>query len=144
MQDVCFSWQLVFVGTLCTTLSSALSGLVGTARVLQAISLDFPAIGWLAKVSGDDGEPRRAVVVSYVVSQMTLFIGRVNDIAPVVNSTVPPGCASGLCKRAVQAYLIVAAWLNSIHRGAGCREFHARDVRRFESSVRNFGTDGSS
>jgi amino acid transporter len=140
MQDVCFSWQLVFVGTLCTTLSSALSGLVGTARVLQAISLDFPAIGWLAKVSGDDGEPRRAVVVSYVVSQMTLFIGRVNDIAPVRQFH----CASGLCKRAVQAYLIVAAWLNSIHRGAGCREFHARDVRRFESSVRNFGTDGSS
>jgi amino acid permease len=99
MQDVCFSWQLVFVGTLCTTLSSALSGLVGTARVLQAISLDFPAIGWLAKVSGDDGEPRRAVVVSYVVSQMTLFIGRVNDIAPVRQFH----CASGLCKRAVQA-----------------------------------------
>ena len=35
MQDLCISPTLVFVGTLCTTFSSALSGLVGTARVLQ-------------------------------------------------------------------------------------------------------------
>ena len=35
MQDICFFPELVFVGTLCTTFSSALSGLVGTARVLQ-------------------------------------------------------------------------------------------------------------
>ena len=86
MQDVCFWPYLVFVGTLCTTFSSALSGLVGTARVLQAIALDFPALKWFAKASGSDGEPRRAVLVSYAVSQGTLFLGTVNAIAPIVGN----------------------------------------------------------
>ncbi len=86
MQNVCFWPYLVFAGTLCTTFSSALSGLVGTARVLQAIALDFPALGWFAKTSGSDGEPRRAVLVSYAVSQATLFLGTVNAIAPIVGN----------------------------------------------------------
>lgn len=86
MQHVCFWPYLVFAGTLCTTFSSALSGLVGTARVLQAISLDFPALKWFAQTSGSDGEPRRAVVVSYMVSQGTLFLGTVNAIAPIVGN----------------------------------------------------------
>ena len=86
MQDVCFSPVLVFVGTLCTTFSSALSGLVGTARVLQAMALDFPALEWFAKVSASDGEPRRAIIISYFLSQCTLFLGKVNSIAPIVGN----------------------------------------------------------
>ena len=86
MQDVCFSPVLVFVGTLCTTFSSALSGLVGTARVLQAMALDFPALEWFAKVSASDGEPRRAIVISYILAQCTLFLGKVNTIAPIVGN----------------------------------------------------------
>lgn len=86
MQKVCFWPYLVFVGTLCTTFSSALSGLVGTARVLQAIALDFPVLKWFAQTSGSDAEPRRAVVVSYLVSQCTLFLGTVNAIAPIVGN----------------------------------------------------------
>ena len=76
MQDVCFSPVLVFVGTLCTTFSSALSGLVGTARVLQAIALDFPALRWFAHTSGKDNEPRRAIVASFFLSLATCFLER--------------------------------------------------------------------
>ena len=86
MQDVCFSPVLVFVGTLCTTFSSALSGLVGTARVLQAIALDFPALRWFAHTSGKDNEPRRAIVASFFLSLATCFLGHVNSIAPIVGN----------------------------------------------------------
>ena len=59
---MCFSPWLVFIGAQCATFSSALSGLVGTARVMQAIAGDYPALAWFAACS-PDGEPRRAICV---------------------------------------------------------------------------------
>ena len=62
------------------------SGLVGTARVLQAIALDFPALRWFAHTSGKDNEPRRAIVASFFLSLATCFLGHVNSIAPIVGN----------------------------------------------------------
>jgi hypothetical protein len=52
--------------------------------VLQAIATDFPTLRWFAVTSG--GEPRRAIFVSFLLSQATIFFGKVNAIAPVVSN----------------------------------------------------------
>ena len=85
MDHVCFSPWLVFIGAQSATFSSALSGLVGTARVLQAIALDFPRLKWFSVVSAD-GEPRRAICVTFCMAQAALMFGKVNAIAPVVGN----------------------------------------------------------
>ena len=52
--------------------------------MLQAIATDFPTLRWFAVTSG--GEPRRAIFVSFLLSQATIFFGKVNAIAPVVSN----------------------------------------------------------
>ena len=57
--------------------------------MLMAISLDNVLPGSLIKQFGktsDDGEPRIAVVFSYLVSQCIIFVGGVNAISPIVTN----------------------------------------------------------
>jgi uncharacterized membrane protein len=89
LQDQCWWPPLVLIGTLLATFSSALSGLVSTAKVLQAMSMDnlFPGIHLFQKVS-EKGEPVRAIIATTLLSSCTLFLGDVNAIAPLLTNFV--------------------------------------------------------
>lgn len=89
LQDQCWWPPLVLIGTLLATFSSALSGLVSTAKVLQAMSMDklFPGIYVFQKVS-EKGEPVRAIIATTLLSSCTLFLGDVNAIAPLLTNFV--------------------------------------------------------
>jgi solute carrier family 12 (potassium/chloride transporters), member 9 len=89
LQDQCWWPPLVLIGTLSATFSSALSGLVSTAKILHAMSLDrlFPGLHVFQKES-KGGEPVRAVVATWLLSALTLLMGDVNAIAPLLTNFV--------------------------------------------------------
>ena len=73
------------IGVSCTTLSSALSYLLGAPRVLCAVARDS---GWppLAVFAADDrhAEPLRALLVTWLLVQVIMLTGTVNLLAPLV------------------------------------------------------------
>ncbi len=77
---------LIILGVLAATLSSALGSLMGAPRILQALARDrvLPLLGPFAKGSGDAGEPRRAIVLSFAIAQAGVMLGDLNAIAPVI------------------------------------------------------------
>ncbi len=89
LQDQCWWPPLVLIGTLSATFSSALSGLVSTAKILHAMSLDrlFPGLHVFQKES-KGGEPVRAVCATWLLSALTLLMGDVNAIAPLLTNFV--------------------------------------------------------
>ena len=86
-QDACFSQYIVVVGIIISTASSALGALFGGSRLLQAIATDelFP-IKFFAKGSKKGNEPRRAVIATWFVAQLGLFIGDLDAVAPIISS----------------------------------------------------------
>jgi len=80
-------WRLdVTIGTFAATLSAALSTLIGSSRILQAIAGDG-LLGTPLRTFFDKnkGEPIRAVLISWLLVQLVLFVGKVNTIAPIVS-----------------------------------------------------------
>lgn len=75
----------VLAGLLGATFSSALSSFIGAPRILLALSRDrlIPGASWLSKVS-DNGEPRRALLVTGVVVLAALLLRDLNVIAPLI------------------------------------------------------------
>lgn len=76
---------LVLGGLLAATFSAALSSLVGAPRILTALARDqiLPKGQWLAHLSAN-GEPRRALVVSGVITFLALLLRDLNAIAPLI------------------------------------------------------------
>ncbi|VDP04871.1 unnamed protein product [Soboliphyme baturini] len=70
---------LITAGILAATLSSALAGFVAAPKVFQAVCKDnlFPYISWFGKGFGKDEEPRRAYVLTFVLTVGLVLIGRV-------------------------------------------------------------------
>lgn len=77
LQSICFWSPLFLIGVWLSTLSSALGVLIGSARIGQALAKDelIPGIKWLARGSGKNNEPRVAVLFSYLLIQLTVFLG---------------------------------------------------------------------
>mmetsp|Transcript_8770 Transcript_8770/g.20082 ORF Transcript_8770/g.20082 Transcript_8770/m.20082 type:complete len:978 (+) Transcript_8770:52-2985(+) len=88
IQDVSISPVLVLCGTLFATFSSALSGIMASARVLQAMARDhlLPGLHFFAVETG--GEPRRAICLVFVLAVPPLFLGAVNAIGPLLTNFV--------------------------------------------------------
>lgn len=78
---------VIIAGVFISTLSSALGALFGGSRVLQAIAKDklFPCLTFFAKGSVKGDEPRRAVILTWFIAQLCLFMGDLNTIAPVLS-----------------------------------------------------------
>ena len=75
------------VGVACTTLSSALSYALGAPRVLQAVCRDA-GWRWLSTPGYEEGwrrEPLRAVVLTWVLVELILLTGTINELAPLVS-----------------------------------------------------------
>ncbi|MBF0468359.1 MAG: amino acid permease [Desulfamplus sp.] len=86
MKDIALSGSLVYAGVICATLSSALGSMMGAPRILQAFARDnvFKSLKLFAKGSGASNEPRRAILLTFVISQMGIMAGDLDTIAPII------------------------------------------------------------
>ena len=86
MQERAFSPALVYAGVICATLSSALGSMMGAPRILQAFARDnvFRRLRWFGQGSGPSGEPRRAVVLTFLIAQAGILAGDLDTVAPVI------------------------------------------------------------
>lgn len=79
---------LITVGAFAATLSASLSCLIGASRILQALAKD-DLLGILlrpfSKVTRRNGEPLRAVFISWFFVQIVLLIGNLNKVAVLVS-----------------------------------------------------------
>ena len=82
------SWApvLITAGVFAATLSSGLGSMMGAPRILQAFARDdvFPWLRFLGAGSGASGEPRRAIVLTFLISQACILLGDLNAIAPIL------------------------------------------------------------
>jgi amino acid transporter len=86
MNDLAAWPSLIVAGVFAATLSSALGSMMGAPRILQAFARDnvFSRLRFLGKGSGASGEPRRAIVLTAIVSQVAILLGDLNAIAPII------------------------------------------------------------
>ncbi len=78
------SW--ITAGVFAATLSSALGSMMGAPRILQAFSRDN-VFDWLKPFgagSGASNEPRRAIVLTFVIAQVCILLADLNTIAPLI------------------------------------------------------------
>ncbi len=75
---------LVVAGIWGATLSSALGGILGGPRILQALSKDSVAPKIFAKGYGATNEPRNALIMIFIIAEAGIMIGNLNIIAGVV------------------------------------------------------------
>jgi amino acid transporter len=86
MHEVAVWPSLIVAGVFAATLSSALGSLLGAPRILQAFARDgvFKRLNFFAKGSGPSDEPRRAIILTALVSQAAITLGDLNAIAPII------------------------------------------------------------
>lgn len=78
---------LIGAGVFAATLSSALGSMMGAPRILQAFAKDnvFQSLRPFAAGTGQNNEPRRAVILTFVISQASiLLVSDLNAIAPLI------------------------------------------------------------
>ncbi|MGM0612088.1 MAG: amino acid permease [Bacteroidota bacterium] len=75
---------LVVAGIWGATLSSALGGILGAPRIMQAIALDKIMPRFLAKGQGKNNEPRAAIIITFLIAEAGILIGDLNAIAELV------------------------------------------------------------
>jgi amino acid transporter len=82
---VAFIPLLVIAGIWGATLSSALGGILGGPRIVQAMAKDSLAPGLLKRGYGINNEPRFAILTTFLIALAGIFIGDLNTIARVVS-----------------------------------------------------------
>ena len=77
---------LITAGIFAATLSSALGSMMGAPRILQALARDkiFPSLKMFGVGSGPNSEPRRATVVTFLISTLCILTADLNTIAPLI------------------------------------------------------------
>jgi potassium/chloride transporter 9 len=76
---------VILIGEFATTFFGALMGIIGSAKLLQALARDklLPGIDIFGKGSGSNDEPRNAVLITYAIAQCTMILD-LNRIASLV------------------------------------------------------------
>jgi len=67
------------------TLSSALGGILGGPRILQAMSNDKVTPKLFGKGVGKSNEPRNALIFTFIIAEAGVLIGQLDLIAPIVS-----------------------------------------------------------
>ncbi|HUX56392.1 MAG TPA: amino acid permease [Bacteroidales bacterium] len=75
---------LVIAGIWGATLSSALGGILGGPRILQALSKDKVMPKIFGKGYGSSNEPRNALIMIFIIAEGGILIGELNMIAGIV------------------------------------------------------------
>lgn len=83
--DIAIWTPLVLLGVWGATLSSALGGILGGPRILQAMSVDRITPKVFAKGVGQSNEPRNALLLTVAIAWVGVLIGDLNVIAGVVS-----------------------------------------------------------
>ena len=78
---------LITAGVIAATLSSAMASFLGAPRILQSLASDriFPFLLPFAKGEGAANNPRRGVLLAGGIAIMTIGLGNLNVIAPIVS-----------------------------------------------------------
>jgi potassium/chloride transporter 9 len=86
IQDTNIWAPLILAGECATTFFSALMGLIGSGKLLQAIARDklFPGISGLGRGTKKADEPVVAILLTYLVTQLALF-ANLNQIATLIS-----------------------------------------------------------
>lgn len=86
VRDVSLWPVLITIGVFAATLSSALGAMMGAPRILQAFARDgiFNWSTFFGVGSGPSNEPRRAIVLTYLISELAIVAGDLNAIAPII------------------------------------------------------------
>lgn len=82
-----FAWYggfFVVAGIWGATISSALGGILGAPRILQAMSMDAIVPKFFGKGVGVNNEPRNALILTAVIAFCGIMIGELNAIAEIV------------------------------------------------------------
>jgi potassium/chloride transporter 4/5/6 len=77
---------LFLIGAVMTTVASAMHSMVGAPRLLQAIAKDetVPLLRPLV-VTAANGEPRRALFLTYIICQVSVLIGNLDELNPLLS-----------------------------------------------------------
>ncbi len=86
VSDIAMVPVLIVAGVFAATLSSALGSMMGAPRILQALAKDdvFPTLKYFSIRSGVHNEPRRAIIVTFIISQFFILTSDLDSIAPLI------------------------------------------------------------
>jgi amino acid transporter len=87
MGRVALFQPLVVAGVFAATLSSAMASFMGAPRILQSLAEDrlFSLLLPFARGTGPHNNPRRGILLSGFIALVTISLGQLNLIAPVVS-----------------------------------------------------------
>jgi amino acid transporter len=85
LMKVAWFSPLVIAGIWGATLSSALGGILGGPRILQAMSADRISPRIFARGYGINNEPRNALLLIFLIAEAGILIGELNVIAGIVS-----------------------------------------------------------
>jgi len=87
MNRVAIFGFLITAGVIAATLSSAMASFLGAPRILQSLASDriFPFLLPFAKGEGATNNPRRGVLLAGGIAIVTIGLGNLNVIAPIVS-----------------------------------------------------------
>jgi amino acid transporter len=85
LQKIALIPVLVIAGIWGATLSSALGGILGGPRIIQALAMDKLAPEIISKSFGLNNEPRIAILLTFIIALGGVLIGDLNTIARVVS-----------------------------------------------------------
>lgn len=74
----------IYAGVFGATLSSALGSILTAPRTLQALAWDRLMPDFLGKGYGASKEPRAGTVLTFILAQMGIMLGDLDDIAPIL------------------------------------------------------------
>ncbi|KAI2792266.1 Vacuolar cation-chloride cotransporter 1 [Penicillium oxalicum] len=88
IQIVNYSDTVILIGEFATSFFSALMGVIGSAKLLQAIARDslLPGINVFGRGSKKTDEPINAIIITFVFAQLTMLFD-INQIASFVTMT---------------------------------------------------------
>ncbi len=85
LKEIALSEQMVLAGIWGATISSALGGILGAPRIMQAMSVDSITPKIFGKGVGKSNEPRNALVLTFFIALVGILIGELDAIAEVVS-----------------------------------------------------------
>ena len=86
MAEIAILPVFIAAGVIAATMSSALGSMMGAPRILQSMARDrvLPRLEQLGVRSGKNQEPRRAIFVTFLISQAGIMAADLNTIAPLI------------------------------------------------------------